>query len=172
MKLKDKMMTSKVFSIRLILLLSLTFLISNKLFAQSKEGVITDKALYNEIAQMDSILFEAYNTQNIEKIKTLFTEDLEWYQDNGGLLSYQTVITNFKAIFDRYKSLNTPIRRDLVQGSLEVHPIKYYGAIHIGKHTFCHWENGKNDCGTFKFLMIWQKKEGEWKISRVVSYDH
>lgn len=165
-------MTSKVFPIRLILLLSLTFLIGNKLLAQSKEGVITDKALYNGIAQMDSILFEAYNTQNIEKIKTLFTEDLEWYQDNGGLLSYQTVITNFKAIFDRYKSLNTPIRRDLVQGSLEVHPIKDYGAIHIGKHTFCHWENGKNDCGTFKFLMIWQKKDSLWKISRVVSYDH
>jgi hypothetical protein len=59
-----------------------------------------------------------------------------------------------------------------VEGSLEVHPIKDFGAIHIGKHTFCHWENEKNDCGTFKFLMIWQKKNGGWKISRVVSYDH
>ena len=81
-------------------------------------------------------------------------------------------MSNFKSIFDRYKTQNTPIRRDLVAGSLEVHPIKGYGAIHIGKHTFCHWENGKNDCGTYKFLMIWQKKDGIWKISRVVSYDH
>ena len=165
-------MTVRTFSIRQILLLAMFSILGNSLTAQSKNDSIATKALYNEIAQMDSILFEAYNTQNIEKIKTLFTEDLEWYQDNGGLLSYQTVITNFKAIFDRFKSLNTPIRRDLVQSSLEVHPIKDYGAIHIGKHTFCHWENGKNDCGTFKFLMIWQKKDGLWKISRVVSYDH
>ncbi len=165
-------MTSKIFSIRQISLLLISFILVNSMMAQSKEGVIADKVLYNEMAQMDSILFEAYNTQNIEKLKTLFTEDLEWYQDNGGLLPYSMVLNNFKAIFDRFKSLNTPIRRDLVQGSLEVHPIKDYGAIHIGKHTFCHWENGKNDCGTFKFLMIWQKKEGIWKVSRVVSYDH
>jgi hypothetical protein len=131
-----------------------------------------NKVLYNEIAHMDSVLFDAFNTQNIEKMKTLFTPDLEWFQDNGGLLDYKTVLGNFNNMFENFKKLNTPIRRDLVQGSLEVHPIKDYGAIHIGKHTFCHWEGGKNDCGTFKFLMIWQKKEGVWKISRVVSYDH
>ena len=138
----------------------------NGLYAQ------TDKALYNEIAHMDSVLFNAYNAQDTLTMKTLFTEDLEWFQDNGGLLSYQTVMSNFKAIFDRFKTLNTPIQRDLVVGSLEVIPIKNYGAIHIGKHTFCHWENGKNDCATYRFLMIWQKKDGIWKISRVVSYDH
>jgi hypothetical protein len=33
-------------------------------------------------------------------------------------------------------------------------------------------ENGKEEIGTFKFLMIWQKKRQQWKISRVVSYDH
>jgi Domain of unknown function (DUF4440) len=105
-------------------------------------------------------------------MKNLFTNDLEWYQDNGGLLPYKTVLDNFEAMFQRFKTLNTPIHRTLVKGSLEVHPIKDFGAIHIGKHTFCHWENGKNDCGTFKFLMIWQKTNGAWKISRVVSYDH
>ena len=140
--------------------------------AQSKNNALEHQALYNQIAHLDSILFNAYNKQDIETVKMMFTEDLEWYQDNGGLLSYQTVMSNFQAIFERYKKLNTPIRRDLVEGSLEVHPIKDYGAIHIGKHTFCHWENGKNDCGTFKFLMIWQKKDSVWKISRVVSYDH
>jgi hypothetical protein len=163
---------SKTLSIKPIWIVLVSLILSINMVAQSPKDSVATKALFNEIAHMDSVLFDAFNTQNIEKIKTLFTEDLEWYQDNGGVLSYQTVGTNFKSIFDRYKELNTPIRRDLVQGSLEVHPIKDYGAIHIGKHTFCHWENGKNDCGTFKFLMIWQKKEGVWKISRVVSYDH
>ena len=140
--------------------------------AQNKNNSLEHQELYNQIAHLDSVLFNAFNTQNIETMKTMFSEDLEWFQDNGGLLLYPTVMNNFQAMFERFKSLNTPIRRDLIEGSLEVHSIKDYGAIHIGKHTFCHWENGKNDCGTFKFLMIWQKKDGVWKISRVVSYDH
>ncbi len=164
-------MSNKLFSINTILFLCLLN-INNNIVAQNKNNSLEHQELYKEIVHLDSILFNAFNTQDIETMKTLFTEDLEWFQDNGGLLSYKTVISNFQSMFERFKNLNTPIRRDLVEGSLEVHPIKYYGAIHIGKHTFCHWENGKNDCGTFKFLMIWQKKDGVWKISRVVSYDH
>jgi hypothetical protein len=155
-----------------ILMLIIALLLATNAEAQSQKDTIAAKALYHEIAQMDSILFDAFNTQNIEKMRTLFTEDLEWYQDNGGLLPYKTVLDNFNGMFERFKTLNTPIHRELVQGSLEVHSIKDFGAIHIGKHTFCHWENGKNDCGTFKFLMIWQKKKDVWKIARVVSYDH
>ena len=164
-------MVNNLFFIKIIAFLCF-LTINNNMNAQSKNNALEHQALYNQIAHLDSILFNAYNKQDIETVKMMFTEDLELYQDNGGLLSYQTVMSNFQAIFERYKKLNTPIRRDLVEGSLEVHPIKDYGAIHIGKHTFCHWENGKNDCGTFKFLMIWQKKDGVWKISRVVSYDH
>ena len=146
--------------------------LNNSINAQSKNNDLAHKELYNQIAHLDSVLFNAFNTQNVEIMRKMFSEDLEWFQDNGGLLPYSTVMNNFQAMFERFKSLNTPIRRDLIEGSLEVHPIKDYGAIHIGKHTFCHLENGKNDCGTFKFLMIWQKKDGVWKISRVVSYDH
>ncbi len=164
-------MINNLFSIKIIAFLCLLN-INNNIIAQSKNNSLEHQELYNRIAHLDSVLFNAFNSQDIETMKMLFTEDLEWFQDNGGLLSYKTVMNNFQAMFERFKSLNTPIRRDLVEGSLEVHPIKDYGAIHIGKHTFCHWENGKNDCGTFKFLMIWQKKDGVWKISRVVSYDH
>jgi Domain of unknown function (DUF4440) len=155
-----------------VLLVFFVFLFVKNVDAQSNIDSLATNILYHEIALMDSILFDAFNTQDVAKMKTLFTEDLEWYQDNGGLLTYKTVLDNFNNMFQRFKSLNTPIRRTLVEGSLEVHPIKDFGAIHIGKHTFCHWENEKNDCGTFKFLMIWQKKNGSWKISRVVSYDH
>ncbi|WP_426062172.1 hypothetical protein [Hymenobacter sp. B1770] len=59
-----------------------------------------------------------------------------------------------------------------VAGSLAVHPIKDYGATHIGLHRFCHVENGKNDCGNSKFVMPWQQQGDSWKITRVVSYDH
>lgn len=144
-------------------ILFLSFLTNiNGLYAQ------TDKALYNEIAHMDSVLFNAYNTQDIETMKKLFTEDLEFYHDKGGLSFYGQNIEAFKNHFERTEKIN----RTLVKGSLEVYPIKDYGAIEIGSHTFCHKENGQDDCGTFKFVHIWQKKDGNWKISRIVSYDH
>ena len=156
--------TRNVFLIAIFMLLS----VMHMAFAQEKKVAQTSKELYTEIAKMDSIMFAAFNTQNMAVFKALFTEDLEWFQDNGGLLNYQTVFTNFGNMFNNENKLS----RKLVKSSLEVHPIKDYGAIEIGVHEFRHMENGKEELGTFKFLMIWQKKEGVWRISRVVSYDH
>ena len=51
-------------------------------------------------------------------------------------------------------ALRGDIRRDLELGSLQVYPIKDYGAMEIGRHRFCHKENGKDDCGTFGFAMV------------------
>jgi ketosteroid isomerase-like protein len=150
-----------------VLLLS-CFLASAVSQAQEKKVAPTSKALYNEIAHMDSVLFAAFNKQDMKTFKPLFTEDLEWFQDNGGLIPYDTVFKNFETIFRNESKLN----RQLVKGSLEVHPIKNYGAIEIGTHQFRHMENGKEETGTFRFLMIWQKKDNQWRISRVVSYDH
>lgn len=137
-------------------------------YAQEKKVAPTSSELFNEIEQMDAAVFNAFNKQDMPVFKALFTEDLEWFQDNGGLLSYETVFRNFNTMFQNENKLT----RTLVKGSLEVHPIKDYGAIEIGTHQFRHIENGKEEIGTFKFMMIWQKKDGKWKISRVISYDH
>jgi hypothetical protein len=142
--------------------------ITNLVSAQEKKVAPTTPELFAEIENMDRVLFEAFNTQNMAVFKTLFTEDLEWYQDNGGLLSHQTVFDNFGKMFKNENKLT----RKLVKGSLEVHPIKDYGAIEIGSHEFRHIENGKEEIGTFKFVMVWKKKNNQWKISRVLSYNH
>jgi hypothetical protein len=136
--------------------------------AQEKKVAPTSQELYNEIAKMDTVLFDAFNVKDMAKFKPLFTEDLEWYQDNGGLLSYQTVFTNFENMFKNENKLT----RQLVKGSLEVHPIKDFGAIEIAIHQFRHIENGKEEIGTFKFVAIWKKVDTQWKISRMISYDH
>ena len=128
----------------------------------------SDQDLHKEIARLDSILFNAFNTRNIDQFKSMFTQDLEFYHDKGGLTNYEHTINFMKTTANS----NSDLRRDLVKGSLEVYPIPGYGAIETGAHTFCHLENGKQDCGTFKFVHIWQKKNGEWKISRVISYAH
>jgi len=126
------------------------------------------QGVYDTIAHMDSVLFNAFNAHDLDKLKTLFTDDLEFYHDLGGLTNYTQNMEAFKNNFAK----NNGLRRELVPGSLEVYPVKDYGAIEIGAHKFCHIENGSQDCGTFKFAMVWQKKNGEWKISRVISYGH
>jgi len=136
--------------------------------AQSKQDSIVNAGLYKEISQMDSAVFNAFNTRDVEKFKTLFTEDLEFYHDKGGLTNYEHTINFLETTIET----NNQLKRELVKGSLEVYPIPGYGAMEIGNHTFCHIENGKQECGTFKFVHIWQKKDGNWKISRVVSYGH
>jgi len=140
----------------------------NLALAQEKKVAPTSQELFNEIAAMDTVLFDAFNAKDMAKFKPLFAEDLEWYQDNGGKLSYETVFTNFDKMF---QSENKPTRQ-LVKGSLEVHPIKDFGAIEIGIHQFRHIENGKEEIGTFKFMAIWKKENNQWKISRMISYDH
>ena len=117
---------------------------------------------------MDSVLFDAFNNRDMETFKRVFTEDLEFYHDKGGLTDYAYTIESFKNTVAR----NDGLKRTLVKGSLEIYPIKDYGAIQIGAHTFCHLENGKQDCATFKFVHIWKRIGTEWNIVRVVSYNH
>ena len=134
----------------------------------SAQGKKVDDSLFNQIAHLDSVLFNAFNGRDIETFKKLFTTDLEFYHDKGGLTGYEYTIQSLKNTAAR----NDGLKRELVPGSLEVYPIKDYGAIQIGAHRFCHVENGKQDCGTFKFVHIWKKFGNDWKITRVVSYDH
>lgn len=124
--------------------------------------------LYAEIAHMDSVLFGAYNAHNMAIVKETFDKSLEFYHDKGGLSNYDQTIASLTNALTTVKD----IRRDLVPGSMEVYPINNYGAIEVGLHTFCHQENGQPNCGTFKFVHVWQKKDGVWKLTRVVSYDH
>ena len=124
--------------------------------------------LQSEIAAADSALFAAFNQRDLHKLRSYFTRDLEFYQDNEGVEHYAQTMKDFSQMFDQ----TSPIRRDLVLGSLEVYPIKDYGAIEVGRHRFCHVENGKDDCGTFSFVHIWRRTNAGWKISRAVSYGH
>jgi len=136
--------------------------------APGAESPATSGELYQTIASRDSGLFQAFNAHDIERLKTFFTKDLEFYHDKSGLTNYDQTNENFKKMFDQ----NNGIKRELIPNSLEVYPIKDYGVIEIGEHQFCHIENGKNDCGTFPFIIVWQNQGGDWKVSRVISYNH
>ncbi len=125
-------------------------------------------ALLDEIRRQDTAMFDAFNRHDLDATMSMFSEKLEFYHDTGGLQSYIDVRKGFETIFAR----NDGIRRELVKGSLDVYPIKGYGAIELGAHRFCHVEQGREECGTFRFLHVWQKDGQTWKVTRVVSYGH
>jgi len=124
--------------------------------------------VYQEIAAQDKMMFDAYNARNVEVLLAAFDPSLEFFHDLGGVSNYEQNAEALKKIL----ATPNPSHRELVPGSLEVYPIKDYGAIEVGVHRFCRVENGKEGCGDFKFLMVWRKKDGVWKITRVVSYGH
>lgn len=126
------------------------------------------KALQQEMRALDSAMFAAYNARDLDKLMAFFSEDLEFYHDRGGLSNFAQNRQASQEIFARPDAPH----RELVPGSLEVFPVKDYGAMVIGAHRFCHIENGKDDCGTFRFSAVWQKKDGTWKVTRMLSYGH
>jgi ketosteroid isomerase-like protein len=138
------------------------------LVAQGSVATNNDRSLKAEIEHADSALFAAFNARDLRRLQTFFTPDLEFYQDNEGLENRSQTMKDFGEMF----SQSSRIRRVLVPGSLEVYAIKNYGAIEVGSHRFCHEENGKPECGTFKFLHVWRKVGKRWQLSRIVSYAH
>ncbi|MBW8879224.1 MAG: nuclear transport factor 2 family protein [Acidobacteria bacterium] len=137
--------------------------------AQSRPGTAPDDQLFRTIASLDAEVFDAYNRCDLEKFGSFFTEELEFYHDNGGLTdrTRQSLVESVK------KNICGKVRRELVPGTLEVYPLHGYGAVEIGVHRFHH--PGRDDVepvGEGKFVQIWQNKDGKWKITRVISYDH
>ncbi|WP_310392778.1 nuclear transport factor 2 family protein [Hymenobacter sp.] len=124
--------------------------------------------LYQQVAKLDAEMFAAFNAHDTDKLMAYFAPSVEFFHDKGGLTNFSQT----KEAFARLFAQTPDISRTLVPGSLEVYPVKDYGAMHIGVHRFCHVENGRDDCGNSKFVMVWQQQGGTWKITRVVSYYH
>jgi ketosteroid isomerase-like protein len=126
------------------------------------------RALFDTISGADAGIFSAFNAHDATRVMSFFTNDVEFYHDKDGLSHFDETAESFRRLF-----ANVPdIHRELVDGTLEVYPLKDSGAIEVGQHRFTHKENGKEETGSFKFVHIWQKTGGQWKISRVVSYGH
>ena len=104
---------------------------------------------------------------------SFFTDDLEFYHDKNGLTSTRAAL-----IEETRKGLcgnpNWRLRREAVMGTIKVFSLNDYGAILSGEHYFYIDENGKPEYrdGLAKFTHVWRVKDNEWKMHRVLSYDH
>ena len=131
-----------------------------------RPGCAAPDPLFQTIQSLDAKLFDAYNHCDLEKFGSLLADDLEFYHDKGGLsVGRQATVEGVK------NNICGKVTRELVPGTLEVYPIANYGAVEIGVHRFHHPQDSGN-VGEAKFIHLWQNKEGVWKITRVISFDH
>lgn len=151
-------------------LLVCLFLFSCFMFARAQQqpGPTEREQLYREIFVQDSLLFTAFHARNLDQLQLFFADDLELYQDNVGVRNKKEAMKAFGEMFGQDLTLT----RQLVKGSMEVYPIRGFGAIQTGAHMFTHFEDGKEIKGVFKFTHIWQKTAAGWKIKRLITYDH
>ena len=134
----------------------------------SLDAIKSDTELTSAISALDTQLFDAYNNCDIDKLGSMVVDDLEFYHDKTGLMvGKQPFLVAMK------NNICGKVRRELVKGSLEVYPLKGFGAVEIGVHRFYHPGTQDHDVvGEAKFIHVWQYKDGAWKVSRVISYDH
>jgi hypothetical protein len=136
-------------------------------YAITKNYKPDDPELYKTIVNLDSIFFSLYNScdRNLKKYGDFYSEDIEFYHDKGGLMTSKKDI-----IEGTQKNVCGKVTRELVKGSIEVYPIKDYGALEIGLQKFHNNTESENtESKTGRFMIFWKKENNIWKIARVVS---
>ncbi|MGB8194919.1 MAG: nuclear transport factor 2 family protein [Chitinophagaceae bacterium] len=161
------MKTTAVQSLFLTLIVSLVSCTASK--NNKIEGLVPYKPasqeLHDTIVRLDSLLFQSYNTCDLDKYSAFFSDtDFEFYHDGGGLdTSKKNSIEGVR------KNVCGKVTRELLKGSIEVSPVPGFGAIEIGMHRF----HNNQEPGVFskyaRFVIVWKKEKDDWKITRVIS---
>lgn len=139
-------------------------LVASALRAQAS----TPEALRSTIAELDTALFDAVNRCDLPKVATFWADDAQFLHDKAAPTFGRAAIV--KSIHD---NLCGKVQRELVPGSMEVYPLKDYGAVELGVHRFLH--PGAVDHGVIgeaKFIHVWRHTDAGWKITSVISYEH
>jgi ketosteroid isomerase-like protein len=156
---------------KILLLLSasaLCVLHANAQAVQSLDTMQSQAELDKAITTLDAALFDAYNRCDLEKFSSFFEDDVEFYHDQGGVTLGKAALTESVK-----KNICGKVTRELVPGTLEAHHMKGYGAVELGVHRFHHpGHDDTEGVGEAKFIHLWHYKDGAWKITRVISYDH
>jgi hypothetical protein len=135
------------------------------------DGLNPDSAIYLQVRALDDKIFQAYNTCDLATLADMVDDNLEFYHDKSGLSAGKS---NFIAAIKN--NICHKVKRGLVVSTLEVFPLQDYGAIEVGQHTFCNMvetpvcKDETNGIG--KFFMLWQKQGDQYRLTRVISYDH
>ena len=123
-----------------------------------------DSELYNTIIELDKTYFKAYNECDMKTQSEFYDDDIEFYHDKGGLATDKTEL--LKSI---ERNICGKVTRTLIEESVEVHPIKGFGAVQIGMHKFYNNQEPDAISKPTKFIVVWKKTDTNWLMSRVIS---
>jgi hypothetical protein len=126
----------------------------------------TGKTLYDSIVVMDSLWEDAYNNCKMDVMESIISEDLEFYHDQTGLTTSKHKLNEALKV-----NICGKVTRVLKRGSLEVYPIKGYGAVELGLHAFHNIADADSQRKLHfsKFVHIWKKENGSWRMTRIIS---
>ena len=141
------------------------FFLSRQSTAQTNSEILNEDLLRTEIIKMDSLLFDvAFNQCDAAQFKKIIADDVEFYDDRFGLnVSKENEIKSLNAKCNRREKLTRKLN------SCTIDKLGDFGAVQVGEHTF--YIDGKPE-GTGKFIHIWERKDKDWKLKRIVSYEH
>jgi hypothetical protein len=156
---------------RMLLVLALMAWFAGRAEAQavpSLENIQSQAELDKAITALDAALFDSYNRCDLEKFASFFVDNVEFYHDQGGVTLGREKLTDSVK-----KNICGKVTRELVPGTMQVYYMKGYGAVEMGVHRFHHpGHEDTEGVGEGKFIHLWQYKDGAWKVTRVISYDH
>jgi ketosteroid isomerase-like protein len=129
------------------------------------------------VLERDRAFWAAYNRCDVPAMSEYFTDDVEFYHDRGGITLGRAALV--KALQDGLcGDPAARTRREAVDGAVKLYPMKkgdtVYGAILAGEHLFYVTLKGKPESldGRARFADLWTVKDGVWRMSRVLSFDH
>ena len=122
--------------------------------------------LTKEIGALDAKVFDAYNRCDLPAFSSYFDPKVAFYHDTGGATFERDAMVDGVR-----KYICGQVKRELISATVRVYPIKDYGAIEEGEHRFCQLATGRCE-GIAKFVMVWTKQGGAWRITNVLSYGH
>jgi hypothetical protein len=129
------------------------------------------------VQDRERVFWSAYNDCAVASMPALIAEDVEFYHDRGGVtLGRDALVESVRK--NLCSNPDYRIRREEVAGTVRVFTLKkdgvVYGAVVSGEHTFDIVEKGKPPVrdGLARFTTLWLLRDGAWRMSRVLSYDH
>ncbi len=150
----------------------LFLILSQIVFSQVKN---TDE-LYKTAKKLDSLIFDlGFNKCDLSHYDSIISNDLEFYHDKGGITSGKEAFT--ASIKNNICGGPNKVKRELVPDSMKVFPMYknnvLYAFIQEGEHDFAEFYEGKWHRGSrAKFNILWILEGENWKMKRVLSYDH
>jgi ketosteroid isomerase-like protein len=139
---------------------------------------VAQDTLQATIIQKDSLFWQAYNNCDTAGMMKYVAADIEFFHDKGGITRGRDALAMSFArnICSQRDSFH--LRRQAVPASIRLYPMqdgdKAYGMVISGDHLFYVGRKGKKEHaeGLAKFFHLWVFENGEWRMKRIISYDH